>query len=389
VSNHVSVTALWSSAGARRLAAVFRKEFRQIARDPLSLGLLVVLPALLLILYGYALSFDVKHIPAAVLDLDGTPESRELLDGLFQNPYFDRKTEIRGMAEIDALLARGRVRAVVVVPRGYSRTLERGQQALIHVFVDGADANTAGTTVGYINALAARASRSVSVEAMMSAGLRPALPGVVLEPRVWFNPDMESARFLVPGLIGLLLMISAVVATSLSIVKEKEHETMEQMMVSPLRPLELVLGKTLPYVAVCLATMALILVLGYFLFGVVVQGSFATLAAATLAFLFAALGMGVLISSVTRSQQVAFQTAIISSLLPSIILSGFVFPIRNMPPVVQALTYVMVPRYFVAALRAVILRGAPFGVVWESIWPMIALGLIFNALALARTRKAV
>lgn len=383
------VPAPWSSASARRLAAVFRKEFRQIARDRLSLGLLVVLPALLLVLYGYALSFDVKHIPTAVLDLDGTHESREFLDGLFQNPYFDRKIELSAVPEIDALLARGRVRAVVVVPRGYSRALERGEQARVHVFVDGADANTAGTTVGYINALAARESRRVSAEAMTRAGLRPALPGVVPQPRVWFNPDMESARFLIPGLIGLLLMISAVVATSLSIVKEKERETMEQMMVSPLRPAELVLGKTLPYVAVCLATMVLILVLGYFLFGVVVRGSFATLAAATLAFLFAALGMGVLISSVTRSQQVAFQTAIITSLLPSIILSGFVFPIKNMPPVVQALTHIVVPRYFVAALRAVILKGAPFGVVWESIWPMIVLGLIFNALALARTRKAV
>jgi ABC-2 type transport system permease protein len=379
----------WSTAGARRLAAVFRKEFRQIARDPLSLGLLIVIPALLLILYGYALSFDVKHIPMGVLDLDSTHESRELLDGLFQNPYFDRKIELTAVPEVDALLARGRVRAVVVVPRGYASTLERGEQARVHVFVDGADANTAGTTVGYITALAARASRKVSVEALTRAGLDPALPGVVPEPRVWFNPNMESARFLVPGLIGLLLMISAVVATSLSIVKEKERETMEQMMVSPLRPAELVLGKTLPYVAVCLATMVLILVLGYFLFGVVVRGSFATLAAATLAFLFAALGMGVLISSVTRSQQVAFQTAIITSLLPSIILSGFVFPIKNMPPVVQVLTHIIVPRYFVAALRAVILKGAPFGVVWESIWPMIVLGVVFNALALARTRKAV
>jgi len=377
------------SAGARRLTAVFRKEFRQIARDPLSLGLLVVLPALLLVLYGYALSFDVKHIPTAVLDLDGTYQSRELLDLLFQNPYFDRELEIRGVAEIDALLARGRVRAVVVVPKDYSRTLERGGQAKIHVFVDGADANTAGTTVGYINALAARARLAVTTEALTRAGLHPSLPGVTPEPRVWFNPDMESARFLVPGLIGLLLMISAVVATSLSIVKEKEHETMEQMMVSPLRPVELVLGKTLPYVAVCLATMVLILVLGYFLVGVVVQGSFATLAAATLAFLFAALGMGVLISSVTSSQQVAFQTAIITSLLPSIILSGFVFPIRNMPPVIQAVTHIIVPRYFVAALRAVVLKGAPFHVVWQSIWPMLVLGAIFNALALARTRKAV
>ncbi|MBU1909053.1 MAG: ABC transporter permease, partial [Verrucomicrobia bacterium] len=197
------------------------------------------------------------------------------------------------------------------------------------------------------------------------------------------------ARFLVPGLIALLLMLSAVVATSLSIVREKERETMEQMMVSPLRPEELVLGKTIPYVLICLVTMAMVLLLGYFLFGVAVRGSFLLLGLATLLFLFAALGMGVLISAITSSQQVAFQVAVIASLLPSIILSGFIFPIRNMPLPIQAITLVLAPRYFVSALRAIILKGAPFRAIWPDLLAMLILGAAFNLLAAHKTKKAL
>jgi len=376
-----------SSGAARRTAAVSRKELRHTVRDPLSLGLLVALPALLLVLYGYALSFDVKHVPMAVLDLDRTPASRSLLEGVFENPYFDRVATIHAMDEADRLLSEGRVRAVLTVPVGYARALARGQEARVQVLVDGADANTAGAAVGYLDAMAVRLSRAYADQTRSRTA--PPLPSVRSEPRVWFNPGLESARFLVPGLVAMLLMISAVIATSLSIVREKEHETIDQMMASPLRPVEFIVGKTLPYVCTCLATMAMILLLGYLLFGVVVTGSFAALAVATIAFLFAALGMGVLVSSVTRSQQVAFQIAIMSSLLPSILLSGFIFPIKNMPVAIQAVTHVVVARYFVSALRDVVLRGASVALVWRDVWPMLLLGLVFNALALVNTRKAV
>ena len=192
-----------------------------------------------------------------------------------------------------------------------------------------------------------------------------------------------------PGLIGLLLMLSAVVATSLSIVREKERETMEQLMVSPVRPEELIMGKMLPYVVICLVTVLLVLLLGYVLFGVAVRGSFLLLALAVLLFLFAALAMGVLISSVTRSQQMAFQIAIISSLLPSIILSGLIFPIRNMPLPIQGLSLLCVPRYFVAALRGIILKATPLSALCPDFLGMLVLGLLFNLLAARATRKAL
>jgi ABC-2 type transport system permease protein len=365
------------------------KEFRQIRRDPLSLGLLVFLPAFLLVLYGYALSFDVKHVRIAVLDLDRTPGSRLLLEGLFGNPYFERVRDLDRVAEADRLLARGLVRAVVIVPDDYAETLERGGDADVEVLIDGADANTATIVIGYLDALAERETMRIRALALDRLGRPLAFPAVVPEPRIWFNPELRSAQFLVPGLIGVLLMLAAVVATSLSIVREKERETIEQMKVSPLRPAELILGKTLPYVVICLLTMVLILTLGYVLFGVVIRGSFVLLGVTTLIFLTAALGMGILISSVTNSQQVAYQLATLTSLLPSVLLSGFIFPIKNMPPAVRALTYIVAPRYLVSALRKIVLKGAPISALWPDLAALAALALAFNLLAARNIRKVL
>ena len=373
----------------KRFWAIFKKEFRQIRRDPLSLGMLIFVPAMLLALYGYALSFDVKHLRVAVLDEDRTPASRELLDSLFQNPYFDRVGTLSRRAEADALLDREEARVVLVVPRGYARGLLRGEEVRVQALVDAADANTASAAIGYMEALADRATRAARRDALHRAGVASSLPVVTPEPRVWFNPELNSARFLIPGLIGLLLMLSAAIATSLSIVREKENETMEQMMVSPIRPEELILGKTLPYVLIGFLTMGVILLLGYLLFGVAVRGSYLLLGLTTLLFLFAAMGMGVLISSVTRSQRMAFEIALIASLLPSLILSGFIFPIRNMPWPIQALTTVLPPRYFVAALRGVVLKDAPFSAVALDLAALVALGMLFNVLAAVNTRKSV
>lgn len=372
----------------KRFFAILKKEFRQIRRDPLSLGLLVFIPAMLLALYGYALSFDVKHIRIAVLDHNHTAESRTLQDSLFQNPYFDRIATLTRPDEANELLNHGQVRAVLVIPRDYARSLARGEAVSLQVLVDASDANSAATTMGYFDALADRLSRKIRFKLTDQTHPSPSAPGVLLEPRIWFNPELKSAKFLVPGLIALLLMLSAVVATSVSIVREKERETMEQIRVSPIRPEELILGKILPYVLIGLITMAMVLLLGYFLFDVEIRGSLWLLSLTTCLFLFAALGMGVLISTITRSQQMAFQIAVLSSMLPAIILSGFIFPIQNMPVAIQGLTTLVIPRYFVAALRGIILKDAGLAALWPHLLGMLILGILFNLLAAARTRKA-
>ena len=360
-----------------RFWAIFIKEIRQIRRDQLSLGLLIFVPAFLLLLYGYALSFDVRHIKVAVLDEDQTRESRFLLDSLFQNPYFDRVGTLSSRAEIDAWLKRGRTRIVLVIPNDFTARIARGQKATVQALIDGADATAANVAVGYLDALAER----ITAQSGGRASLKETAPPLRLEPRIWFNPDLQSAHFLIPGLMGMLLMLSAVIAASLSIVREKERETIEQINISSARPAELILGKILPYLLICLITTLTVLGVGYFVFGIAVRGSPLLLAASVFIFLFAALGMGLLISAATNSQQEAFQLAIITTLLPSVILSGLIFPIAGMPPLIQGISFLVLPRYFVSVMRSIILKDATFAIIWPQLAAMVVLGLIFNLLA--------
>jgi ABC-2 type transport system permease protein len=372
-----------------RFLAVLRKEFRHVLRDPLSLMLLIFIPAALLVVYGYALSFDVKEIETAVLDLDRTQESRTFLDGVFQNEYFTRVTNVERYRDIDRVLDRGEAQLVLVVPLGYARAIDRGEKAKIQALVDGSNSTVGSVTISYLDALARSASSRLITEAISGSGRQLTLPAVIPEPRIWFNPSLESARFLVPGLIGMLLMLSAVIATSLSIVREKETKTIEQMRVSPLRPFELILGKTVPYMIICVATTVLILVLAYVLFGVVVVGSVFLLGITILLFIASALGMGVLISSITSSQQIAYQVATLTTMLPSFLLSGFIFPIKNMPMWLQIITYVVAPRYFISALRKIIVKGAPISAIWQELLPLLGLTLFFTMLAARNVRRVV
>lgn len=372
-----------------RLLAIFVKEFRQISRDKLSLGMLILIPGLLLVLYGYALSFDVKNIQTAVLDEDKTTDSRRFLDGIFQNPYFTRKVDLTDRKPVDELLMKGIVKAVLIVPRGFAEKIRRNEQVTIQVLIDGSDSTSGSTIHGYMDLLSAKFNREIVVQSFTKYGKEPIAPFVRLEPRVWFNPDLASAVFLVPGLIAMFLMLSSVIAASLSIVREKERKTMEQVMVSAIRPWELIVGKTLPYIFICILTMAMTLLLGYLLFGIVVRGSWLLLSFATLLFLFASLGMGMIISALTNSQQIALQVATIATLLPSVVLSGLVFPIKNMPIVIQVMTMFVIPRHFVTILRGIIIKGAGFDALWQSFLALFLLGIIFNILAIIRMRKSL
>ncbi|MDD5483126.1 MAG: ABC transporter permease [Kiritimatiellae bacterium] len=370
-----------------RIRTIFIKEVRQIRRDLLSLGLLIFVPAFLLLLYGYALSFDVKHLRVAVLDEDLSAESRFFQDNLFQNPYFERVGILAARSEIDDWLKRGRARIVLVIPRDFAERIACGKRAVVQALLDGSDATAANVAIGYLDALAEKTSSQLCRKDRMDKAVPPAGGTVKLEPRIWFNPDLQSAHFLIPGLMGMLLMISAVIAASLSIVREKERETIEQINLSAVRPFELILGKILPYLLICLVTTLTVLGVGWLVFGVAVRGSFFLLAVSILIFLFAALGMGLLISASTHSQQEAFQLAVVTTLLPSIILSGLIFPIAAMPRLIQGISLLVVPRYFVAAMRSIILKDASFSIVWPQLAAMIALGLAFNFLAMRLMAK--
>jgi ABC-2 type transport system permease protein len=372
------------------LRAVIKKEFRQIRRDARSLMFMAFLPAFMLLMFGFALNFDVKHIPLAVVDEDGSRASRDLVDKFRTTEYFDLKAMLPKTAAIDPIMAREDIRAVLVIPAGFAEDLLAGRSPAVQVIVDGSNAMSGSTAAGYAGAILQRYSQGITLQALASRGLESMTLPLATEVRVWYNPELRSAKFLVPGLMAFILMVIVTVSTAFSIVREKERGTMDQIRVSSLSPLELILGKIIPYVAISLVSAHLVLLLGGVLFGVGIRGSYPLLLLAMLLFLVGALGQGILISSVTRTQQVAFLLAVLTTMLPTFILSGFVFPIRNMPAVVQAVTYFVPARYFLAALRAIILKGAGFGAIWDQFLFLVAfagLSLGMSAVRLGRGER--
>jgi ABC-2 type transport system permease protein len=371
----------------RKIWAVALKELRQAVRDPLTLMLLIGLPSLMLLMYGYALNFDVRHVALAVQDRDRSPASRDLIASFGESTYFDIVADLPAGADLDAIAQRRIARAVLVIPEDFSETIASGREAAVQMIVDGSDARTATTLLGYASALVAETNITMIRAALRRAGA-PAPPSIDYQPRAWYNPELKSTQFLIPGLIGFILMLTAVLATALSVVREKERGTMEQLRVTALGPGQLILGKTLPYLGITVAGTFLILLVARLLFGVVVRGSTIDLLAVTLLYLMGALGFGLLISSVADSQAIAFQFGIILSMLPSIFLSGFIFPIRSMPVALQWVTYAFPTRYFLAVLRGIVLKGAGLAPYWQDVAFLGIYGLAIFSIAWVRlTRK--
>lgn len=370
-----------------RILAVIKKELRQLARDRQILAVLLLVPLALLILFGYVVSLDVKHLPLAVCDLEKSARSRRLIEAFSHSEFFDLRDFPSHPDEIDRLLDRGQVRAALVIPRDFSKRITREKEVEVQVIVDGTDANTASTALGYIQTVIQNETREMTGESLLlRIGLDPR-PVVDYRPRVWFNPELRSANYLVPGLIALILLITAVISTSLSVVREKERRTMEQLRVSPLRPLELIVGKTVPYIFISLAVTAGILLASHLLFDVSNRGSYPLLLLVVLLFLLGCLGLGLLISAVSETQQVAFMISVLSTFLPSFILSGFVFPIRNMPVIIRVVTYFIPARYFLSALRSIMLKGVGLADFWEQVLGLAAFAALTLLAGAARLRR--
>ncbi len=371
----------------RNLRAVARKEIRQVLRDPLSLVMLLGLPAFMLVLYGFALNFDVRHVRLALQDEDRTARSRELAAAFVNSTYFDVVATPAAGEDLAALTERQVARAVLVIPRGYAAELEAGRTAPVQLLLDGADATTAATILGYAAALVGDLNSEALRRTVLGGGGRDTPAVIAYEPRVWYNPELRSTQFLVPGLIGYLLMLTAVLSTALSVVREKERGTMEQLRVTPLRMSELVLGKTLPYLGISLLTAVVILLTARVLFDVEVKGSYVALFAATLLYLIGALAFGIFISTVADSQAVAFQAGMITSLLPAILLSGFIFQIRSMPGWLQAVTHLVPARYYLVVLRGIILKGSGLGPYWDQMAYLGLFAVFFLGIAAVRLAR--
>lgn len=366
--------------------AMVRKELRQIMRDRRTLLILVFVPALFLLLYGYALNFDIRNIKLAVDDRDGTAASRELISAFTNSGYFAYAGAVHNGAELERMIDTNDARAALVIPPNYSRDLARRTPVRIQVIVNGDNANTASAVVGYAGAIAAEAGAQLVARLAGAPGGTPtALVG--FEPRVWYNPQLRSTLFLVPGLIAYISMITAVISTALAVVREKERGTMEQIRMAPVSPLAFVLGKTVPYSVIAFVSAVLIILVSMALFDLPQRGHWWLLCLSIGVFLIGAQGQGLLISTVASTQQVAFQLALLSSFLPTFMLSGFIFPITSMPEVVQAITRIVPARYFVAALRAVVLKGAGFDVVWQNLAALVAFATVMLGLSALRLRR--
>jgi ABC-2 type transport system permease protein len=334
-----------------------RKESRQILRDPLTLGILLGVPTMMLLLYGYALNWDVRNVRTVVVDRDVSAESRALVRAMTGSGYFQVVERPASDAEIERVFEQNEARLAIVVPRGLAKDLHAGRDAEIQVIVDGADANTATTILNYVQALVADHDGRIVARYALKHGRE--LPGIDVRARVWFNPELRSTFFLLPGLIAFIMMLSAVVSTALSVVREKERGTLEQLRITPMATTELLVGKTIPYLVVSLLSMTIVLTTAHFLFGLRIAGSLVQLYLVSLLFLVGALSFGLFLSTLVARQQDAFQLAGLTSMLPTVLLSGFIFPIRAMPLPLQWLSHVVPARYFVRILRGIILKGAP------------------------------
>lgn len=353
-----------------RLLAVSRKEVIQLRRDTRSLLLAFLLPVLLVILFGYAISWDVNDITTVVLDRDQSQRSRELLDAFWAPGYFTLRKTVTKYDEIDALLNRGQARVAVVIPPDFAEDLDAGRSAQLQVLVDGSDANTATIALGYARAIVQSYSARVS-----SKGSTLAQP-IRAETRVWYNEELLSRNMIVPGLVAVIMMIIAAMLTSLTIAREWERGTMEQLAATPVQRNEVVLGKLLPYLVIGLVDVVAVSVVGVLLFHVPFRGSPLLLMALSLTFLIGALGLGIFISAVARSQLLATQMAMITTFLPAFLLSGFMFAIEVMPAPLQAVTYLIPARYFLVVTRGIFLKGVGVEVLRIQGFLMIAFAVL-------------
>lgn len=334
-----------------RIKAIAKKEIIQILRDPLSLAMAFLMPVLLLFLFGYAITLDVDNLTTIIYDADKSSMSRELAAELTASGYFSIVRTAEDQREIDTYLDSGRARVAVSIPVDFAKTIAKGGIAQLQVIVDGSDSNTATISLGYLSAL-------LDIYARRVTGARSA-PSIEPRVRVWYNPELKSRNFIIPGLIAVIMMVIAALLTSLTFAREWERGTMEQLIATPVTAPEVVIGKLLPYFLIGFIDMLISVAMAVFLFEVPLKGNLAVLTVISSVFLFGALGLGIVISIVAKSQLVASQIAMVATFLPAFLLSGFMFAISNMPIPLQAISRVIPARYFVASLKGIFLKGNP------------------------------
>ncbi len=374
---------------ALRLYQMLKKEFLLLLRDRRMRTVLFVMPAIQVLVFGYAATNDVREVPTAVYDLDRTPQSRELAARFMGSGFFHEVARPRNEAEIREALDSGTVGAVLRMDAGYGADILAGRTAGVQLLLDGADSNTSAVVLSYASAIVAAYSRDVRarrVEVLL--GAPPRFPGVTLKSRAWFNENLISRNYFLPGIIANLVLIISLMLTGMAVVREVEIGTIEQVLVTPLRPLEIMLGKTLPFAAVGVGVMVIVSAVGINWFDVPIRGNPLVLLLGTLLYLMSTVGAGLMISTVSRTQQQAMMSTFFF-VFPAILLSGFAFPIDNMPSAIQWLTYLNPVRYYLVIIRGVFLKGVGIDVLWPQMAALALLGTATLAFASARFRRTL
>jgi len=336
-----------------RIIALSKKEIIQIMRDPRALAMAFALPMILLFLFGHAITLDLRNIPFGILDYDKSKASRELASDFVSSGYFDYKFDLERPAQADSLIQLGEARIILIIPAGFERDIKRGQSANLQILTDGADANTANLSMGYADMIISAVNQKLIFE---STG-KQVEPPINLKVRFWYNSDLRSQSFIIPGLIALIMAVVSALLTSLTVAREWERGTMEQIITTPVTSLELAVGKLFPYFVIAMIDVIIAAAVGTIIYNVPFRGNLFVLLSFSSIFLVTVLGLGFLISVLTKSQQLAYQFALLVSFLPTFLFSGFLFPISSMPKFLQYLTLLIPGRYFVSIARSLFLKG--------------------------------
>jgi ABC-2 type transport system permease protein len=373
-----------------RLKQMLIKEFIQVFRDKRMRFILIGPPVIQMMVFGYAATYEIYHVPTAMLDLDHSQESRELVSRFTSSPYFDVQRQLTDSRQIGDLIERGDITVGLEIDAGFAQKLRKGQTAPLQVIVDATNSNTALIASGYISQIALDFAKEYQRDRIyrIAPQLMEVMPSVELAPRPWYNPDLRSRWFFVPGIIGSLTVVLVVTLTAFAVVREREIGTLEQIMVTPIRPVEFILGKTLPFFLIGLADVTLIAVIGSLWFQVPFRGNIAVLALGAVLFLLCMLGVGLLISTVSATQQQAMVTAFFF-IMPAITFSGFGFPISTMPQWMQYCSYAIPLRYFLVVIRGTYLKGVGLDILWPQMAAMAGLGVVLLTAAILRFHKAL
>jgi ABC-2 type transport system permease protein len=365
---------------------IVRKEFFQVRQDKRMLGLSIMAPVVQVVLLGYAATTDIKNTTMVVCDQDHTAESRAFVQTFTSSGYFIHGYDTASPTNVDGYIEDARAAMGLVIPRGFASDLLARRTSTVQIVLDGTDANTSNILLNYATQIVGTFSQKQLLETAVAIQGR-STPRVTPEPRVWFNPDMKSANFMVPGVVALVLMIITMTLTSLGIVKEKEIGTMEQLLVTPIKPYQLILGKLIPFTIIGFLDVLIVLAVAHYWFQVPMLGSLPLLFALSGLFILTTLGLGLFVSTIARTQQQAMLIAQFFFFMPFMFLSGFTFPIANMPPAIQIVTYIIPLRYFLEIVRGIFLKGAGIAELWPQAVALLVLGIAIFSLSVARFQK--